>query len=76
MKQALVFLDEMARDRRLDFKFVGNIHDEIQAEVREDHTELFGILAVKAIEKAGEHFDLRCPTTGEYKVGDNWSQTH
>lgn len=76
MKKALVFLDEAAKEHGLDYKFVGNIHDEMQAEVLEAHTDFFGELAVQAIEKAGEHFNLRCPTTGEYKVGDNWSLTH
>lgn len=76
MKKALVFLDESAKEHGLDYKFVGNIHDEMQAEVLEAHTDFFGELAVQAIEKAGEHFNLRCPTTGEYKVGDNWSETH
>jgi len=76
MKQALVYLDEAAKEHGLDYKFVGNIHDEFQTEVLEAHTEQFGKLAVQAIEKAGEHFNLRCPTTGEYKVGDNWSETH
>ena len=71
-----MLLDEAAKDAGLDYKIVGNIHDEIQAEVLEAHTEYFGELAVMAIEKAGEHFNLRCPTTGEYKVGNNWSETH
>ena len=76
MKQALVYLDEAAKEHGLDYKFVGNIHDEFQTEVLEAHTEQFGKLAVEAIEMAGEHFNLRCPTTGEYKVGNNWSETH
>ena len=76
MKQALVNLHRAATEAQLDFKLTGNIHDEIQAEVLEAHTEQFGKLAVNAIERAGEHFNLRCPTTGDYKVGDNWSLTH
>lgn len=76
MKQALVLLDQSATDAGLDYKIVGNIHDEIQAEVLEEHADAFGKLAVTAIEEAGEHFSLRCPTTGEYKVGNNWSETH
>ena len=76
MKQALVFLDEMAKSAGLDYKLVGNIHDEIQAEVIEAHADWFGELAVLAIEKAGEHFNLRCPTTGEYLVGNSWEETH
>lgn len=30
----------------------------------------------KAITWAGEFLKLRCPTAGEYKIGDNWSETH
>ena len=76
MKQALVNLDRMARAHKLDFKFVGNIHDEIQTEVRADHAERFGKLAVYSIIKAGQDLNLRCPLDAEYKVGQNWSQTH
>ena len=76
MKQALVYLNGMAKARKLDYMFVGNIHDEIQTQVLNAHTEQFGKLAVQAIEMAGQHFSLRCPTTGEYKVGANWSMTH
>ena len=76
MKQALVCLHEAASLAGLDFKLVGNIHDEIQAEVLDTHAEQFGCLAVWSMKKAGEHFNLRCPTTGEYKVGNDWSMTH
>ncbi len=30
----------------------------------------------KAIAWAGEFLKLRCPTAGEYKIGNNWSETH
>lgn len=76
MKQALVNLHTMANAQKLDFLFVGNIHDEIQTEVREDHAERFGKLAVYSIAKAGRDLKLRCPTTGKYKIGLNWSETH
>ena len=76
MKQALVNLDTTARANKIDFKFVGNIHDEIQSEVRDDQTRKFGSLAVYAIAKAGEQYNLRCPLTGEYKVGQSWAETH
>ena len=76
MKQALVNLYDTAKAEKLDFYLVGNIHDEIQAEVRNDHCERFGELAVLAIEKAGQDLGLRCPTTGEYHVGASWAETH
>ena len=76
MKQALVFLDRAAKEAGLDFKMVGNIHDEFQAEVRDDHCEVYGKLAVQAIIDAGTHFNLRCPLDAEFKVGRSWAETH
>jgi DNA polymerase I-like protein with 3'-5' exonuclease and polymerase domains len=76
MKQALVNLDRMARAHGLDYKLVGNIHDEVQAEVAEGDAEKFGKLAVYAVAKAGQDLNLRCPLAAEYKVGDNWAETH
>jgi DNA polymerase I-like protein with 3'-5' exonuclease and polymerase domains len=76
MKKALCLLDEYAKLWNIDYKFVGNIHDEIQTEVREDQAVEFGRLAVSCIEAAGKHFNLNCPLAGEYKIGDNWSETH
>ena len=76
MKQALVILDDYATRWKLDYKFVGNIHDEFQVEVREDHAERFGSLAASCIEAAGIHFKLRCPLAGEFNIGNNWAETH
>ena len=76
MKQALILLDKFAREWKINYRFVGNIHDEIQTEVQADQADKFGHLAVSCIEAAGLHFDLRCPLTGEYHVGNNWSETH
>jgi len=76
MKQALVMLDEILKLNAIDYKFVANIHDEWQIEVKESQAEFTGELAVASIVKAGKHFNLRCPMDGEYKVGENWSETH
>ena len=76
MKQALVMLDDVLKLNAIDYKFVANIHDEWQIEVKESQAEFTGELAVATIVKAGEHFNLRCPMDGEYKIGDNWSETH
>ena len=76
MKQALIILDRYAILWGIDYKFVGNIHDEFQVEVREDQASKFGALAASCIEAAGIHFKLRCPLAGEFKVGDSWADTH
>ena len=43
MKKALVLLDEYAKLWNINYKFIGNIHDEIQTEVREEEAEVFRI---------------------------------
>ena len=76
MKRALAMLDSLIKLQTLDAKFVANIHDEWQIEVREDLADFVGKLAVDCIQTAGNYYKLRCPLDGEYKVGGNWSETH
>ena len=53
-------------------------------EVRNDKTKELetvpasplGDLAIKAIERAGDHFKIRVPLTGEYKIGSSWKDCH
>ena len=76
MKKAMCFLDALIKLNGIDAKFVANIHDEWQIEVPEEQADFVGELGVKSIERASEHFKMRCPLTGEYKIGDNWYETH
>ena len=76
MKQALIFLDQYIKNEGLDAKFVANIHDEWQLEVKDTDADKVGQFGVTALQKAGEHFNMDCPLTGEYKIGGNWSETH
>ena len=76
MKKALVILDDYAKLWKLDYKIIGNIHDEVQAEVAEKDAEKYGWLAVECLKAAGIEFNLRCPLDGEYKVGTTWAETH
>lgn len=59
-----------------DFAMLGFIHDEVQWAVREGLEETFGELAVKAAAAAGEYFNFKCPIGAEYKVGNDWHDTH
>ena len=52
------------------------VHDEIQIECEEKDADEIGRIAVECIKRAGEHFNLRVPLTGEYKISTNWSGTH
>jgi DNA polymerase I-like protein with 3'-5' exonuclease and polymerase domains len=76
MKKALAIFLEYAPQWKLDCKLVGSIHDEYQIEAREDHAEKTGILMVESIKAAGIAFNMRCPLDGEYKIGNNWAETH
>lgn len=76
MKQALIFTFDRLTEEGIDFKFVCNIHDEFQMEIREDQAERAGQIAKQAIQDAGKHFNFRCPLDGSYDIGNNWSETH
>jgi len=76
MKQALVILDERLSKLGVDYKFVANVHDEWQIEVEEAYADMVGKLGVQAIEEAGRVLEMRCPLTGDYKVGNSWKETH
>ena len=76
MKKALTLLDHYDKLWGIKYRFVGNIHDEIQTEVEIGKEDVFGRLAVSCIQAAGIHFNLNCPLDGEYKVGKSWASTH
>lgn len=76
MKKGLSLLNDRLKKCNIDFKFVANIHDEWQIEVRECQANRVGQLAVQSIVDAGTYFDMRCPLDGEFRVGGNWSETH
>jgi DNA polymerase-1 len=76
MKKALVILDDYATQWKLDYNFIGNIHDEVQSEVVADQAEKYGWLAVECLKAAGVHFNLRCPLDGEFQIGTTWAETH
>ena len=75
-KQWLAEFDKVIGESAAGIQQVVWVHDEIQIECPENLADKVGQIAVEAIKKAGEHFKLRVPLTGEYKIGDNWSETH
>ena len=76
MKKALVLLSDKIKANKWNAKFVANVHDEWQIEAAEAHADEVGRAARQSIIEAGEHFKLRCPLDGEYKIGRNWAETH
>lgn len=83
MKRALLiaeaaFIMEAQLTPEVDYGYVLNVHDEIQTEVLDNEglPELVGQTVKVSITKAGEYYKLRCPLDGEYKIGNNWKETH
>ena len=60
-----------------DYAFCAWSHDEVQIACRTpDIANEVADIATKCVRLAGEHFNFRCPTAGEAKIGTNWSHTH
>ena len=80
MKKATCVLYEDLESLNLkhgkDYGFCANIHDEYQIAVLPKHVDIVQKVSIKAIEKAGEYFNLLCPFTGESRSGKNWMETH
>lgn len=80
MKQALVFFyDSMVEaygPHGERWGLCANVHDEFQTECEPEIAEEVGKLAMNSITRAGEHFNLAIRLDGEYKVGENWCDTH
>ena len=72
-KRAWVIFHEKCK---LPYTQLGVIHDEIQIECAPEHADEIGKAVVDAMEATTEYYNLRCPITGEYQVGETWAQTH
>ena len=76
MKRGLIILNDALQDSDVDAHVVANVHDEWQLETWHEDVDRLGDMAVNAIRQAGDYYKLNCPLDAEYKVGENWSETH
>lgn len=79
MKKALIIADQELQKRYRygdDYEFVANIHDEWQVEARPKIAKEVGKVLAESIRLAGEHFKFRCPLSGDFRIGPDWSSTH
>jgi DNA polymerase I-like protein with 3'-5' exonuclease and polymerase domains len=76
MKYWVVAVDKMIKEEGYDAQIVGNIHDEIQVEVREDQAEKFAKKLEDLFITVGEDIGMRIKMEGEARVGRNWAETH
>jgi DNA polymerase I len=76
MKKAAILSSKVIRQKGLDALLVGTIHDEGQDDAKASDAEVVGQVRVQGIRDAGEALGFHVPLDGNYKVGDNWAQTH
>lgn len=76
MKLASIFVDRQVTKENLDVLKVGDIHDEWQSDVLDDHVERYIEICEWAFKKAGEHFNYNIPIECDAKVGMTWAETH
>ena len=76
MKKALCLFYDKIKKNKWPVKLVANVHDEFQFECHANVADEAGKAARLSIVEAGQHFKLRCPLDGEYKIGKNWKETH
>jgi DNA polymerase I-like protein with 3'-5' exonuclease and polymerase domains len=53
-----------------------HVHDEMQFECRPEHAQEVGKVAAGSIAEAGQILGFQCPLAGEFRVGNNWAETH
>ena len=60
----------------VEFKLVGNIHDEVQAEVKEGLSEEYINILLGTFKESALSLGLRGESSGEGKIGKTWEETH
>jgi len=76
MKRALIIFDNKLKLNAIPFKIVANVHDEWQVETLEKNADFVGEVAVQSIIDTAEYYNMRCPLDAEYRIGNDWSETH
>lgn len=89
MKYWLVFVDEelqdlgyehtddvLHTDRKHDYEFVLNVHDEAQVEFKEELAEEGANILKDNFQKAGRIKKMNIQIDGEAKIGSSWKETH
>jgi len=75
-KQWLVEVRKTLRRRKIPYRLVAWVHDEIQIETSKADAEVVGQICVEAARTAGVVLKTRCPMDAEYHIGTNWSESH
>jgi len=75
-KQWLVGMDKRIRRSGLDARLVVSVHDEYQFEVAKPDIERFTQITKEAIIETQNVMSFKCDLDCDYKIGNNWAETH
>ena len=75
-KRWLVEMDRMIWEHGLDAKLVASVHDEYQFEVTKPDIESFTKITKEAMYTTQKILDFKCDLDSDFKVGNNWAETH
>jgi len=75
-KRWLVEMDRMIWEHGLDAKLVASVHDEYQFEVAKPDIESFTKVTKEAMYTTQEILNFKCDLDSDFKVGNNWAETH
>jgi DNA polymerase I len=75
-KQWIVNFSEELKRKKIPYKLVAWVHDEVQIEAAEKYAEEIKQIVIDAAAKAGVDLSFRCPVAAEGKHGINWFDTH
>lgn len=77
-KRWMVLIDEEIRNRGWESRVnqLLYVHDELQLEVAPDIAEEVGEIAKRKMEEVAKFYNFKCPLAAEYKIGNNWKETH
>jgi len=74
-KKWVELIDNAITEQGLPDTIVAWVHDEVQIQTKGD-ADVTGLLAGRMAKEAGRHFNFEIPIEAEYKVGQNWADTH
>jgi DNA polymerase I-like protein with 3'-5' exonuclease and polymerase domains len=76
MKWWLIEFHDRLVAAKIPFKFVANVHDEVQIETPEYYGTFVAKIGLRCFKAATEQLGLNCPLEGDAKIGRNWAETH
>ena len=75
-KKWIVNFSEELKKRKIPYKLVAWVHDEVQVEARPEYAEEIKQVIIEAAQKAGTDLEFRCPVDASGNIGKNWYETH